>query len=70
MGEKNTGNVGKIKRKVSPCLRKASKEAQKKGKQNRLPSWKIKNQFTTLSAQQLLAKASGLALKAKPIPKI
>lgn len=28
------------------------------------------NQFTILSAQQLLANASGLALKAKPIPSI
>lgn len=28
------------------------------------------NQFTTLSAQQLLANASGLALKANPIPRI
>jgi hypothetical protein len=27
-------------------------------------------QFTILSAQQLLAKASGLALKAKPIPRM
>ena len=27
-------------------------------------------QLQTLSAQQLLAKASGLALKAKPIPSI
>ncbi len=28
------------------------------------------DQFTTLLAQQLLANASGLALKAKPIPRI
>ncbi len=28
------------------------------------------DQFTTLLAQLLLAKASGLALKAKPIPRI
>lgn len=34
------------------------------------PAVRRPGQLTILSAQQLLAKASGLALKAKPIPRI